>query len=234
MAEDTPATYRIMDLAEVERPRERLANLGAQALSAAELLAILLRVGIHGENAVQLGHRLLQEVGGLSGLHRASLTELCQVKGLGFAKAAQLKAAIELGKRIHTTQPEDRPEIHEPNDVAGLVQYEMSALTQEQLWVLVLDTRNRVLHIEKMYKGSLNSSQVRVGELFKPAIARNAASIILVHNHPSGDPSPSPEDLALTRAVFQAGKLLDIGLLDHLVVGWGRYVSIKEKNAGIW
>jgi len=234
MTEETPTTYRITDLAVVERPRERLASLGAQALSAAELLAILLRVGMQGENAVQLGHRLLQEVGGLAGLHRASLNELCQVKGLGAAKAAQLKAAIELGKRIHTTQPEDRPEIHEPNDVASLVQYEMSALTQEQLWVLVLDTRNRVLHIEKMYKGSLNSSTVRVGELFKPAIARNAASIVMVHNHPSGDPSPSPEDLALTRAVLQAGKLLDIILLDHLVIGWGRFVSIKEKNFGIW
>ena len=108
----------------------------------------------------------------------------------------------------------------------------MAALTQEQLWVLILDTRNRVLGVEKVYKGSLNSSMVRIGELFRPAIQRNAASIIVVHNHPSGDPTPSPEDVALTRGILQAGKLMDIELLDHLVIGQGRFVSMKEKGLG--
>lgn len=224
------ASYRITDLAATERPRERLAESGAEALSNAELLAILLRVGVAGENAVQLGQRLLQHFGGLSGVHRASLVEVQSQRGVGSAKAAQIKAAIELGRRLAREAPEERPAVQSPKDAADLVQYEMSALMQEELWVLLLDTRHRVLGVEKLYKGSLNSSMVRVGELFKPAIHRSAAAIIVVHNHPSGDPTPSPEDLSLTKAVQQAGKLLDIELIDHLVIGQGRYVSLKERG----
>lgn len=232
MVKEQAGGYRILDLESNDRPRERLEMLGAEALSNAELLAILLRVGIQGENAVQLGHRLLQEFQGLAGLQRASFAEVCTVKGLGTAKAAQIKAAIELGRRLAAQSVEDRPAVHSPGDAAELVKYEMAALAQEQLWVMVLDTRNRVLAIEKIYKGSLNSSMVRIGELFKPAIQRNAASILVVHNHPSGDPTPSPEDVALTRGVLQAGKLMDIELLDHLVIGQGRFVSMKEKGLG--
>jgi DNA repair protein RadC len=222
--------YRIRDLDDQERPRERLAKLGPEALSTAELLAILLRVGVPGENAVQLGTRLLQTFGGLSGLHRASFHELQSQHGVGVAKAAQIKAAIELGRRMVAAAPEERPAIHSPADAAALVLYEMSALTQEHLWVILTDTRNRVLHIEKMYKGSLNASTVRVGEVFRAAIQRNAASILVVHNHPSGDPTPSPEDITLTRALIQAGHLLDIEVLDHLIIGQGRYVSLKERG----
>jgi DNA repair protein RadC len=178
--------YRITDLAINDRPRERLAEVGPQALSNAELIAILLRVGVQGENAVQLGQRLLNHFGGLAGLHKASFIEVCQQHGLGAAKAAQVKAAIELGRRMTLESPEERPAIHSPGDAAALVNYEMSALTQEQLWVLLTDTRNRLIGIEKVYKGSLNASSVRVGELFKAAIQRNAASILIVHNHPSG------------------------------------------------
>lgn len=232
MVKEQAGGYRILDLESNDRPRERLEMLGAEALSNAELLAILLRVGIQGENAVQLGHRLLQEFQGLAGLQRASFAEVCAIKGLGTAKAAQIKAAIELGRRLAAQSVEDRPAVHSPGDAAELVKYEMAALTQEQLWVMLLDTRNRVLAIEKIYKGSLNSSMVRIGELFKPAIQRNAASILVVHNHPSGDPTPSPEDVALTRGVLQAGKLMDIELLDHLVIGQGRFVSMKEKGLG--
>ncbi|RMF49569.1 MAG: JAB domain-containing protein [Anaerolineae bacterium] len=224
--------YRITDLAETERPRERLASQGAQALSNAELLAILLRVGVQGENAVQVGQRLLQDMGGLPGLHRASFDEVCQQKGIGPAKAAQIKAAIELGRRLAASHPQERPRIGSPADVAQLVQYEMSALEQEELRVLLLNTRNHVLDIRTVYRGSLNSSQVRVGELFKDAIRRNAAAIIVVHNHPSGDPTPSPDDVAVTRAIREAGKLLDIEVLDHLVIGRGRYVSLKERGLG--
>ncbi len=222
--------YRIRDLDDQERPRERLAKLGPEALSTAELLAILLRVGVPGENAVQLGTRLLQTFGGLSGLHRASFHELQSQHGVGVAKAAQIKAAIELGRRMVAAAPEERPAIHSPADAAALVLYEMSALTQEHLWVILTDTRNRVLHIEKTYKGSLNASTVRVGEVFRAAIQRNAASILVVHNHPSGDPTPSPEDITLTRALIQAGHLLDIEVLDHLIIGQGRYVSLKERG----
>ncbi len=224
--------YRITDLHETERPRERLAAQGAQALSNAELLAILLRVGVRGENAVQMGQRLLQDLGGLPGLHRATFDEVRQQKGVGPAKAAQIKAAIELGRRLAASQPQERPQITSPADAAALVQYEMSALEQEELRVFLLDTRNRVLDIRTVYRGSLNSSQVRVGELFKDAIRKNAAAIIVAHNHPSGDPTPSPDDVAVTRAIVEAGKLLDVAVLDHLVIGQGRFVSLKERGLG--
>jgi len=226
------AIYRITDLDEAERPRERLARLGPQALSQAELLAILLRVGVTGENAVQVGHRLLQDLGGLTGLHRASFAEICNQHGIGPAKAAQIKAAIELGRRLTQEAPEERPAIHSPADAAALVQYEMSALEQEELRVLLLDVRNRVQDVATIYRGSVNSSQVRVGELFKPAVRRNIPNIIVVHNHPSGDPTPSPEDIALTRAIVAAGKLIDIDVLDHLIIGHGRFVSLKERGLG--
>lgn len=232
MANVNASGYRIMDLAASDRPRERLAQFGPQVLSNAELLAILLRVGMPGENAVQVGQRLLVEFKGLAGLHRASFEEVCRQRGIGEAKAAQIKAAIELGRRMLLESPEERPAIHGPGDVAALVQYEMAALDQEHLWVLVLDTRNRVIALDKLYKGSLNASMVRVAETFRTAIQRNAAAIVLIHNHPSGDPAPSAEDVTLTRAVVQAGKILDIDVLDHLVIGQGRWVSLKEKGLG--
>ena len=161
------AAYRITDLEASERPRERLARVGPQALTTAELLAILLRVGVPGENAVQVGQRLLQELGGLSGIHRAEFEEVCKQHGIGPAKAAQIKAAIELGRRLLLESPEDRPAIHSPGDAAGLLLYEMSALEQEELRIVLLDVRNRVLDISTLYRGSVSSSQVRVGELLK-------------------------------------------------------------------
>jgi DNA repair protein RadC len=224
--------YRITDLDASERPRERLAELGPQALTSAELIAILLRVGVPGENAVQVGQRLLQTFGGITGLHRASFEEVVNQHGVGPAKAAQIKAAIELGRRLTLETPEERPAIHSPADAAALIQYEMSAFEQEHLRVIHLDTRNRVMAMSDVYRGSLNASQVRVGELFKDAIRRNAAAIIVAHNHPSGDPTPSPDDVAVTRAIRQAGKLLDIELLDHLIIGRGRFVSLKERGLG--
>lgn len=233
MTRETQTAYRITDLSSSDRPRERLAEHGAEVLTTAELLAILLRVGIQGENAVQMGQRLLMDLQGLRGLHRATFAELARQRGLGTAKAAQIKAAIELGKRITSiSETDERPCIQKPADAADLVMYEMSALAQEHLRVINMDTRNRVINIEKVYVGSLNASTVRVGELFRSAIQRNAASVILLHNHPSGDPSPSPEDVALTRAVAQAGKLLDIEVLDHIVIGHGRWVSLKDRGLG--
>jgi DNA repair protein RadC len=224
--------YRIMDLHESDRPRERLASLGPQALTNAELIAILLRVGVKGESAVAVGQRLLNRFGALTGLHRAPFTDLKKEHGLGDAKAAQLKAAIELGRRLTLESPEERPTINSPSDAAALVQYEMSALEQEHLRVILLDRRNRVQETVEVYKGSVNSSQVRVGELFKEAIRKNASALIVIHNHPSGDPTPSPDDVAVTRAIVQAGKLLDVEVLDHLVIGQGRWVSLKERGLG--
>ncbi len=224
--------YRIADLAASERPRERMSRLGPGALTSAELLGILLRVGIPGENAVEMGGRLLASLGGISGLHRTPFQELLHQRGIGAAKAAQIKAALELGRRLSLEPPEAPPAIGSPADAAALVQVEMSAFEQEHLRVLYLNTRNRVLAWEDVYRGTLNQSQVRVGELFKGAIRRNAAAIIIAHNHPSGDPTPSPDDLVITRALVEAGKLLDVEVLDHLVIGRGRFISMKERKLG--
>jgi DNA repair protein RadC len=232
VSEQRPVTYRITDLAEDDRPRERLAEHGAGVLSNPELLAILLRVGMKGENAVQVGQRLLKEMGGLVGLHKANFEALCDQAGIGPAKAAQIKAAIELGRRLNLETPEERVAIHSPADAAALVRYEMSALEQEELWVMLLDTRNRLVHVDKLYRGSLNASTVRVGEVFKDAIRRNAAAVLVMHNHPSGDPSPSPEDVSLTRSIVAAGKLLDVEVVDHLVIAGGKFVSLKERGLG--
>jgi len=165
---ETHPTYRINDLEVSDRPRERLAEVGAENLKKEELLAILLRVGMKGENAVQMADRLLRNMGGLAGIHRASFVELANQPGLGPAKAAQIKAAIELGRRLMIEDPGQPVHLNNPQAAANLVQFEMSAFTQEHLWVLLADTRNRWLGTEKVYKGSLNSSTVRIGELFKP------------------------------------------------------------------
>ncbi len=225
-------SYRIADLPADDRPRERLAKLGAQALSSAELIAILLRVGVSGESAIQMGQRLLQNLDGLSGLHRASFDELCAQHGIGEAKAAQIKAAIELGRRLMLESPEERPTINSPAEAAALVQYEMSALAKEEMRVILLNTRNSVIDIVTVAHGSLNAAQMRIGEIFTPAVRKNAAALIAIHNHPSGDPKPSPNDVAITRAMIEAGKLLDIEVLDHLIIGLGKYISLKEKKLG--
>jgi DNA repair protein RadC len=230
--EGNNSKYGIKDLEVAERPRERLAKMGAGVLSTAELLAILLRVGVEGENAIEVGQRLLGDFNGLAGLQKATYTEIKAQHGIGEAKAAVIKAAIDLGRRLASQSAEDRPVIHSPEDAADLVQYEMSALDQEQLRVITLNTRNHVLGIKTIYQGSLNSSQVRVGELFRPAIRENAAAIIIIHNHPSGDPSPSPDDVAITKAIISAGKLLDIQVLDHLIIGQGRFISLNRRGLG--
>ena len=232
---DSPPDYkpRIHDLPTTDRPRERLAREGAAVLSNAELLAILLRVGVAGENAVRVAERLLAQLQGLPGLHRAGYADLCAQKGIGPAKAAQLQAAVELGKRIAVAPSGERTTISSPADAANLLMYQMAPLDQEYLFVILLDTRNRVLGVPlEVYHGSLNTSMIRVGELFREAIKVNAAALIVAHNHPSGDPSPSPEDVAVTRALVEAGKLLDIDVLDHLVIGRYRFVSLKERGLG--
>ena len=225
-------SYRITDLDAGERPRERLLRLGPQALSNAELIAILLRVGVKGENAVQVGQRL-HEIKKLRWIYNEA-DEMVELKkhGVGSAKAATIKAAIELGRRLTIESPEARPTINSPADAAALVQYEMAALEQEHLRVILLDTRNHVMDIVELYHGSLNASVVRVGEVFKPAVRLNAASILVVHNHPSGDPTPSPDDIVVTRSLVEAGKILDIEVLDHLVIGQGKFVSMKEGGFG--
>jgi DNA repair protein RadC len=232
-SEEIEYRARIKDLPATDRPRERLIQVGAENLSSAELLAILLRVGVRGENAVRLAQRMLDAVGGLPGLHRASHHDLRAVKGIGQAKAAQLKAALELGRRIAISTSETRPTVKSPADAANLLMYAMAALEQEYLFVILLDTRNRLIGQPlEVYHGSLNTSLIRVSEVFREAIKVNAAALIVAHNHPSGDPAPSPEDVAVTRALVEAGKLLDIDVLDHLVIGHHRFVSLKERGLG--
>lgn len=222
----------IKELPSDERPRERLLHYGAHVLSTAELLAIIFRIGTRDENVVRLAERLLQAFEGLPGLARTSPEELVNARGVGPAKVAQLKAAFELGRRLQAAAPHDRPQIRSPADAANLVLSELGLLEQEELHVLLLDTKNRVTNRKMVYRGSLNTSLIRVGELFRFAIRANANSLIVVHNHPSGDPTPSPEDVAVTKQIVEAGKLLDIDVLDHLIIGHQRYVSLKERGLG--
>lgn len=234
MGENEKVEYVPMmrDLAEEERPRERLLKVGAQAVSTAELLAIIMRTGTGGENVLRLAERLLARFTDLAGLSQATVAELQSVKGIGPAKAIEIKAALEVGRRLLAASPQERPKVTSPADAANLLMSEMMFLEQEHLRLILLDTRNRVLKTPTIYKGSLNTSVIRLGELFRAAIKENAAAFIVVHNHPSGDPSPSPEDVNVTRQLVQAGKLLDIEVLDHVVIGRQRYVSLKERGLG--
>ena len=223
----------IRDLPHGERPRERLRDYGPRYVSTTELIAILLRTGVQGENVLSLASRLLSRSNGLAGLGKRSFAELCAERGLSEAKACQLLAALELGRRFVTLAPEERAAIHSPQDAANLVMAEMAALEQEHLKVLLLNTKNEVLSVQEIYVGNVNSSIVRAAEVFRPAVRDNAPNIIVVHNHPSGDPTPSPEDVSITRELVAAGKLLRIDLLDHLVIGGGnRYVSLNERKLG--
>jgi DNA repair protein RadC len=215
-----------------ERPRERLERLGAASLRPAELLAIILRVGTSGENAIELAEKLLRQYGGLGGLLSLDFAELCNVHGVGAAKAAQLKAALELGLRVSEPRREARTQITSPDVVAQLTMADMGFLPQEQLRVLCLDTKNFVVHQQVIYQGTVNSSVVRIAEVFKPAVIRTCPAIVVVHNHPSGDVTPSDEDVRTTRLLVQAGQLLDIELLDHVIVGQNNHTSLKEEGLG--
>lgn len=223
---------KIKELPLRERPRERLRESGPASLSTSELLAIVLRTGTASENVLALAARVLVRFGGLVGLARASFGELCAERGVGEAKAAQLKAALELGRRLASSQPEDRAVVRSPQDVADLLMAEMGLLDQEQLRVVLLNTKNQVLAVPEVYRGSVNTSLVRVGEVFRDAVRENCPAIIVVHNHPSGDPTPSAEDVEITEQITQAGRLLNIDVLDHLVIGNQRYVSLRERGLG--
>lgn len=234
MNSETSSRYHltIHDFPLAERPRERLQYYGASALSNVELIAILLRVGTPGENVLTLSTRLLRDFGGLAGLAKVNFGDLAKVKGIGAAKTAQLMAALELGRRLLLTSPDSRPQITSPTDAANLLMLEMSGLEQEHLRTILLDTKNRVLASPTVYVGNVNSSIIRVSEIFREAVRANATALIIAHNHPSGDPTPSPEDVQVTRSVIEAGSLLGIELLDHLVIGHQRFVSLKERGLG--
>jgi len=218
----------IRELPPSERPLSRLHHYGPAALSSSELLAILLGT----PHQLQDAANLLAAFEGLEGLARASLPELQQQPGIGAATAARIKAAFELGQRLVVERPIDRVQIRTPADAANLLMPEMGLLEQEHLRVILLDTKNHVLAIPTIYVGSVNTMMIRISELFRAAIRRNCPAIIIVHNHPSGAVDPSPEDIAVTRQAVEAGKLLDIELLDHLIVSRTAFVSLKERGLG--
>ncbi|MBC8001542.1 MAG: DNA repair protein RadC [Opitutaceae bacterium] len=213
------ANPRIKDLAENERPRERLAALGAEALSNADLIAILLRTGMKGYSAIHIGQQLIAKFGTLESLARASLKDIQSVKGIGRDKAIALKAAFTLAQRMAKELQYDSPVLDNPESIAGLLREENRLYEVEHFQVLLLNTRRKLIRVEQVSQGTLDTILVHAREVFKPAIAANASAIVLVHNHPSGDPTPSEADIKVTRDLIRAGQLLKIEVLDHVILG---------------
>ncbi|OJH17504.1 hypothetical protein BLX88_18820 [Bacillus obstructivus] len=220
----------IRDYPAGERPRERLVKHGARSLSNQELLAILLRTGTKDESVIQMANRVLQAFDGLRLLKEASLEEIMKIKGIGFAKAVQILATIEIGRRIGNLTYNDRYIIRSPEDAANYVMNDMRFLSQEHFVCIYLSTKNQVIHQQTIFIGSLNASIVHPREVFKEAFRRSAASIICIHNHPSGDPGPSREDIEVTKRLVECGKIIGIEILDHLIIGDKKFVSLKEKG----
>ncbi|RDY66064.1 DNA repair protein RadC [Halobacillus litoralis] len=226
----TQTSVMIKDVPRQDRPRERLIELGASHLSNQELFAILLGSGTKRESVMELSNRLLVHFEGIMLLKDATIEELTAIRGIGSAKAVLLLAAIELGKRMQKMKPVERYMIRSPEDGADFIMEEMRDLKQEHFICLFLNTKNQVLHRQTIFIGSLNASIVHPREVFKEAVKRSAASIICAHNHPSGDPTPSQEDIQVTRRLKECGKMIGIELLDHLVIGDRKFISLKEKG----
>ncbi|MBK6768036.1 MAG: DNA repair protein RadC [Ardenticatenales bacterium] len=226
-----PHTTRIRDLPTDDLPRERLTRHGGGALSTAELVAIVVRSGGRGNSALQIAQDLVARFG-LRGLADAPVDDLCTVAGCGPATAVQIKAALELGRRLVVPPPDARHRITAAADIARLLTPEMGSLDQEHLRVVLLTTRHDIVAVHEVYKGSVNQSQVRPAEVFREAIRRNAPAVIVVHNHPSGDPAPSHDDILLTRQLVQVGRLLGVRLLDHVVIARHGWVSLREVGQG--
>ena len=220
---------RINEIPSGERPREKLLFYGAQFLSNEELLAIILRTGNKDSNVVELSYRIIHSVGGLNGLFKASAKELMEVKGVKEAKATQILAMCELYKRFKVSEL-TQVKISKPSDVAKLVLDELRMLRQEVLILINLDTKNKVISKKEIFKGGLNSSLVHPREIFREAVKDSAASIIICHNHPSGDPTPSRDDIHITTRLKEFGKMMGIELLDHLIIGDNIFISLKEKD----
>ncbi|WP_017755958.1 RadC family protein [Calidifontibacillus oryziterrae] len=224
------SSLMIKDYPKDSTPRERLMTEGAASLSNQELLAILLRTGTKKESVLQLSNRLLKNFEGLRLLKDATIEEITSIYGIGQVKAIQILASIELGRRIGRLQYDDRYTIRSPEDAAKFVMDEMRFLSQEHFVALYLNTKNQVLHKQSIFIGSLNSSIVHPREIFKVALKRSSASIICIHNHPSGDATPSREDIEVTKRLVECGKLLGIEVLDHIIIGDTKFISLKEKG----
>jgi len=228
--EPRPPRRAVRELPAAERPRERMAASGPAALSGPELLSVLWGTGRPGASAYQLATDVLALHGSLAELARADHLELARLPGIGSARAAQLLAAFELGRRSLAEWPIERWHVRTPRDVADRLTPQMAYLEREELRVLLLNTKNVVLRQSTVYQGNVSAALVRVAELFRDAVRTHAAGLIVVHNHPSGDPEPSPDDLHLTAEAIAGGRLLDIPLLDHIVIARGAYVSLRDRG----
>ena len=219
----------IHDLPAADRPRERLQRIGVEALSAQEILALILGRGISGESVMVTAQRLLSQFGGLKGIAAASLEELSQIRGIGIAKASQIQAAVELSHRVEGyAEAAEKISLKTPEDIVGLVQGRLKDKKKEYFLAILLDTRNQLIRAAEISVGSLDSSIVHPREVFKEAISASAASVIFVHNHPSGDTEASEDDIALTKRLAQAGEIVGIDVLDHIIIGGKSYTSLKR------
>lgn len=223
-------TMMIRDVHEADRPRERLINQGATSLSNQELIAILLRTGTRQESVLHLANRVLHHFEQIQQMKDASIEELTSINGIGQAKAVQILAAVELGRRLSSKQTDVKFTIRSPKDAASYLMADMTSLKQEHFVVLFLNIKNQVLHRQTIFVGSLNASIVHPREIFREAVRRSAASIVCAHNHPSGNPAPSPEDIAVTKRLMEAGSIVGIELLDHLIIGDHQFISLNEKG----
>ncbi|AMO86185.1 DNA repair protein RadC [Solibacillus kalamii] len=221
---------KIHDVHESDRPRERLIRQGAKSLSNQELIAILLGTGTKRESVLTVANRVLINFEKLHNLKHATLEEITEIKGIGEAKAVLLLAAIELGRRLASRDLEERFTIRSPEDAATFLMQDMTSLQQEHFVCLFLNVKNQVLHKQTIFVGSLNASIVHPREIFREAVKRSAASIICSHNHPSGIPTPSPEDIDVTTRLYEAGKIVGVDLLDHVIIGDHQFISMKEKG----
>ena len=223
-------SYTIKELPENERPREKLLKLGSSHLSNAELLALVIRTGNRDRTAVELAQDILNYFGGLKSLINLSVEEIEKIKGVGPAKGTRINAVIELSKRLYRASEDKSVIIKNPDDVSNLIMPELRYMKQEVFKLLLLDTKNKVISIPMISKGGLSSSIVHPREVFKEAIRRSSAAIILAHNHPSGIPDPSKDDIKITKRLIEAGKIMGIEVLDHIIIGDGIYLSMKEKE----
>lgn len=228
--QDEPKYITIRELPESERPRERLAKYGATQLQNHELLAIMLRTGTHRRSALMLAQDLLQQFGNLGNVLNATVHDLSKVPGIGLAKAAQILASLELGHRASLEAMGTEPQIKGPEDVYALLVGKLVHEKREHFITLLLNTKNRVMKTETISIGTLDSSLVHPREVFRPAIREGASSLILAHNHPSGDPTPSPEDVQVTKRLKSVGEMLQIDVLDHVIVAGSKFVSLRQQG----